>query len=85
MDEGVAIRIGLGDDRFADGAAGAAAIFDDELLAEHLAEFGVNDARRGVGAAGRRIGHDDAHRPVGPSAVCARAGAHERRGRQSRQ
>ena len=65
MQDGVAVRIGLGDDGFADGAAGAAAIFDDELLAEHLAELVVDDARGGVGAAGRRIGHHDPHRPVG--------------------
>ena len=34
VQDGVAVGIGLGDQRLADGAAGAAAIFDDELLAE---------------------------------------------------
>jgi hypothetical protein len=80
----VAVRIGLGDDGFADGAAGAAAVFDDELLAEHLAELVVDDARGSVGAAGRRIRHHHPHRAVRPGIL--RLGAtHEWRRRHSGQ
>ena len=68
----VAVGIGLGDHGLADGAAGAAAIFDGEWLAKIFAELGVDDARRGVGAAGRRIRHHDPHRPVRPSGLRAR-------------
>ncbi len=66
MQNGVAVGRGPGDHLFANGAAGAATVFDGELLTEILAQLGVKDARRGVGAAGRRIRHDDPHRPIRP-------------------
>jgi hypothetical protein len=75
----VAVRRGPRHHGFADGAARAAAIFDDELLAEIGAELREQDARGGVGAAGRRIGHHDPHRPVRPCGLRRRAAGKGRR------
>ena len=83
VQHGVAVGIGLRGHRLADGAAGAATVFDHELLAEHFAELGEDDARRGVGAARRRIRHHHAHRPVRPGGLRARC-AHQRQRRYSR-
>jgi hypothetical protein len=41
------------------------------LLAEHFTDLAEDDARRCVGAAGRRIRHDHAHRPVRPGSLRA--------------
>ena len=85
VQHGVAVRIGFRDHRLADGAAGPATVFDDELLAEQFTEGAEDDARRGVGAAGRRIGHDHAHRPVRPGSLRAGRRAQQRHGRHSGQ
>ena len=84
MQDRVAVRRGFGDHLFADRAAGAAAVLDGELLAEIVRSTpGIDDARGGVGAAGRRIGHDDPHRPIGPTVLGVRP-AGERRRRHGR-
>ena len=76
MQHGVTVRIGFRGYPFGDRPARPATIFYDELLTEHFTELAENDARRGIGAAGRRIGHDHAHRAVRPGSL--RAGrAHE--------
>ena len=74
MQDGVAVGRGLRDQGFTDGAAGPAAIFDDELLAQNRADLGVEDTRGGVGAAGRRIRHHHLHRTVRPRGLGAGAG-----------
>ena len=61
--DGVAVAIRLGHRRGGDGAAGAAAIVDDELLAPHVAELLEQDAAHRVGAARRRIGNHHLDRP----------------------
>jgi hypothetical protein len=61
--DGVAVAIRLGHRRGGDGAAGAAAIVDDELLAPHVAELLEQDAPHRVGAARRRIGNHHLDRP----------------------
>jgi len=80
----VAVGRGFGDHFLADRAAGAAAIFDGELLAETLAEPGIDDARGRVRATRRRIRHHDPHRPLRPIALRARR-ANKRCCRQSAQ
>jgi hypothetical protein len=78
----VAVRRGLRDRFLADRAAGATAIFDGELLAEILAEPGIDDARGGVGAARGRIRHHHPHRtrrPIGLRIRRARADKRHRR------
>ena len=50
MQDGVAIGGRFRDHGFTDGAAGPAAIFDDELLSQHRANLGVENPRGSVGA-----------------------------------
>jgi hypothetical protein len=78
----VTVRRGLRDRFLADRAAGAAAIFDGELLAEILAEPGIDDARGGVGAACRWIRDHHPYRTRRPIGLRVRA-ANEWRCRQS--
>ena len=68
VEDGVAVALRFRRHRRADGAAGAAAVVDDELLAECSLSSGEQDAAHGVGAAARRIGHDHLdrrRRPIG--------------------
>ena len=58
-----------------DRAAGAGAVLDHELLAEHVAEALRDDARHAVGVAAGRERHDDLHRPVRPVLGLRRAGS----------
>ena len=64
--EGVAVRRGFRRGVAADDAAGAATVLDHDLLPERLAELRREQARDRVGAAARRVGHDDADRLGGP-------------------
>src|SRR5205807_1598195 len=59
--ERVAIRCGLGHRIVADHAAGTRAVIDYDRLAERFLELRPDQARRGVGTATGRIGHDDAN------------------------
>ena len=63
-------------------AAGPGTVIDDDLLAQHFAEFRRQHACKQIGAAARRERHDHAHgaRRVGLG-VCH--GGAEQRGRQS--
>ena len=55
----VAVRVGLGDARGRDGAAGAGAIVDDDRLAERVGELRADDPRDEVGRpAGRHRDHE---------------------------
>src|SRR5205085_10159300 len=70
----MAIRSGLGGDRGADRATGTATVLDQDRLAELPGERLLHDARNDVGAAARRIRHDQVNglrRPDGPGG-CAR-------------
>ena len=69
----------LGDHPHADGAARAAAVVDDDRLAERFAELVGKDARDDVGAAARRERHDHGDRARG-AGLCLRRGAAEKRG-----
>src|SRR5690349_17557566 len=51
----------LGGDRSANRAAGATAVLDEERLAELLRERLLHDARDDIGAATRRVRHDERH------------------------
>ena len=62
--ERVAVLRRVGDDLGANHAAGAAAIVDDDLLAEPLAEMLRDDAGDDVVDAAGRKRHDQPHRPV---------------------
>ena len=61
----IAVGRGLRRDIRADIAAGSAAVLDDDRLSEHRRERIDDDARDDIGAAGRRIGNDEADRLVG--------------------
>jgi hypothetical protein len=63
--DGVAVRLRVGDIAHADIAAGAAAVLDDEGLARRLAQRRGDDAANEVRRAAGRVGDDDLHRPVG--------------------
>ena len=67
--DGVAVGRALGDRARRDRAAGAAAIVDDDLLAERLAHLVGDAARRGAGAAAGRERNDerDRARRIGPA------------------
>src|SRR5262249_26876796 len=84
VEDAVAVGLGLGRDRRADGAAGAAAIVDDELLAPKLAELLEQDAADGVGTARRRIGDHHLDRPRGVFGRTRGGAAHEQRQRAYR-
>ena len=70
MQHGVAVGIRFRRHGLGDRSSCAATIFDDELLAEHLADLCEDDARCRVCAASRGIRHDHAHRPVRPRRLC---------------
>ena len=78
----VAVGLGLRDLARRDGAAGAAAVLDDDLLAERLAHLVGDDARDGVVAAAGRIGHDQRDRAG--RIVLRRSGAAGQRRRSDR-
>ena len=61
----VAVRRGLRDDARADGAAGARAVVDDELLLQRIRQFRRHHTRHGIDTAARRIRHDQGHRAGG--------------------
>jgi hypothetical protein len=63
--DGVAIRRGLRDELAADAAAGTAAIFDDDGLAQYGSESFGDDARHAVCRSSWREGHDDFDRFFG--------------------
>ena len=65
-EEGVAVRSRFCSRRRTDRAACAAAILDDDALAELLVELRRQRAREGVGAAAGREGHDEGNRPLRP-------------------
>ena len=64
--KGVAVRLGLGRRLGADGAAGTAAIVDDDALSEQLAHLVGDDARDDGGAASRRKRNDEGDGAVRP-------------------
>jgi hypothetical protein len=64
--QGVAVRWRLGDHRAADIATSAAAIFNDELLAERVAEHRRDHAGKHVGAAAGWERHHQGDRSGGP-------------------
>ena len=70
-----------------DGAAGTAAVVDDELLPGHLRQLGHQRPRHRVGAAARRKRHDHPHclgRPVlGDAGHCGTQGGQGQQGGQS--
>jgi hypothetical protein len=66
---GRSVRRLLGAER----AAGAAAVFNDHLLAQGIAQPALHDAGDDVGAAARRVRNDEAYRLAGP---VLRAGRH---------
>ena len=77
--ERVAIGIGGRDELAADAAAGAAAVFDHDGLAEHRAEPVGDDARHAVGRPARRERHDHLDRfPAGISLRVRKIGAVQR-------
>ena len=78
----VAVRRGLRDARRAGHAAGAADVFDDDLLLQDLGKPRADDARDDVGGAAGRVGHDHGERPVGPA---LRRGRLRRSGRGQQQ
>ena len=65
--EGVAVGRRLGGGLGADHAAGTAAVLDDELLAEGLAQLFRPGPADQVGGAARRIGQDELDGLVGPA------------------
>ena len=71
-------RIAVGrrvDDRVhPDQGSAPGAVVDDELLAEDVGQMLADQACERVGAAARRRGDDDPHRPVGVVGLC-RGGA----------
>ena len=79
----IAVRRDLGRGLGADEATAAAAVLDDD----GLAEFGLHalggDAGPGIGAAAGREGDDEADRPVGEGALGE--GAHGQQGGQGEQ
>jgi hypothetical protein len=76
--ERIAVWIGAGDLLGAEAAAGADAVFHDELLAQAHRELLRDQAGDGVGAAARRERHDEADRPLRPARI---AGLRLRRAR----
>ncbi|MCE2949313.1 MAG: hypothetical protein LXA50_19885 [Betaproteobacteria bacterium] len=60
--QGVAVAAGARHDLGRDGAAGAAAVVDHELLSEFVAQPLADDAREQVGGAARCERHQEAHR-----------------------
>src|SRR6516225_119184 len=63
--EGVAVRRGFGGNLDAEAAAGAGAVVDDDLLAERFRHSLADEASEHVGAAARRIGHDEGDGTIG--------------------
>ena len=62
--DGVAVGRGLGDRAGADDAGAAGAVVDHERLAELALDLLRHQPREHVGAAARRIGHDQLDRPL---------------------
>jgi hypothetical protein len=76
---GVAVRLGLGDHARTDRAAAARLVLDDEWLAELSRNLVEHDARDGVIGVTRGERADDLYRPGGPSlALSRRRCGHER-------
>jgi hypothetical protein len=69
--DGVAVLRRAGGYFGADGAAGAAAIFNDEGLVQRLRQAVGNQTRDHVGDAARTVRHDDLDRMARPI-LCAR-------------
>ena len=65
-DERVAVRLRIGDLGRPDQAACTAAIFDEEILPQRLAQAFRDDPAEGVRAAAGGKRRDDAHRPCRP-------------------
>ncbi len=63
-DNGVTVGSGARRQFNADGAAGAAAVFNDDLLTPHFGKPQGDQSRQRVGAAARREGGDETHRFV---------------------
>src|SRR3954468_20694489 len=63
--DGVTVGIGFRQRAAADGAAGAGAVVDHDLLAERLAELVADRADDDGGAAARREWNDQRDRPLG--------------------
>ena len=82
-DEGVAVRIGLGDEIGGDVAACARLVLDDELLAVFFRELLRHEAAENVGGAAGGERHDEFHRMVRPRCGFGRA-AQERCGGKRR-
>src|SRR6266853_1295705 len=61
---GDGLTLGLGDGFGADDGAAARLVLDHDRLAQDLFQPLAEGARAGVGGAARRIGDDDANRPV---------------------
>ena len=61
--ERVAVGLRFGDARGRDGAAGTAAIDDDDRLSERLVQLGADGAREEVGRAAGRHWYDQRERP----------------------
>ena len=61
--DGVAVRRGLCGIASADHAAGAAAVLDNDLLAERSGELLTDESAHGVNAAAGRVRHDQGDRP----------------------
>ena len=80
----VAVGLGLGDGGVADGAAGAAAVLDDDRLAEDLLEGRRDRPRREVCLAARRERHHHGDIARGPAPL-APCGRHETAARESGQ
>jgi hypothetical protein len=80
----VAVLRRIGDDLSANHATGAAAIVDDDLLAEPLAEMLRDDAGDDVVDAAGRERHDEPHRPVRGILRRSRGREHEQRDRNCR-
>ncbi|WP_426960029.1 hypothetical protein [Muricoccus radiodurans] len=56
------------------GAVDPRPVLHHEWLAQVPGEARGHDAGHGVGAAARRVGHDEAHRPAGPLTRLLRRG-----------
>jgi len=69
--DGVTIRRTAGNCGNPDIATCPTAVLDDKRLTKHVLEPLGQNAREDIGRAARRIGYDDPHRAVGPTAVLA--------------
>jgi len=79
---GVAVRLRLGDHGRTDRPSATRLVLDDEWLAELARNLVEDDARDGVVGVARGERADDLYRPGGPSlAFSRRRCGHERKGR----